>query len=732
MTLVGAAEAPATPAAPAAADAASAAPAESAAPLEENGLIAQILVQVDRWNDSFEMELRRLYQALRALPATLQGFGASFASEAGQALLMRAALLLLAVFAISLILEWALRHALAPLRRALIEHATAPQAPASTHDSDLRMQPSAEAAAPFAKPTVKHMGKLRQLPFALGVLLLDLLPLALFFFVTALLLHWLGGGNLPLRHMVRSMVGAYVGTRAAAAVLRFLIAPEGSGVAMLRVRPDISGILYFWLRRIIAIAAFGIGIANAAQGLGAGLDERIAFMKIVSLLVHSLAVVLILRIRRPVAELIAAPPSAGGPLALARNRLAALWAWFAAGVVIGIWVLWALGVQDGFPRLVQFIAETAGVIIVGRIVAILVLGALGRIFHPGEEDLPAAATPAPVDALGARLRAERYYLLTQRVLSVAIGICTLIALLQVWGFDVIGWLTQRPIGRSLLSALLTIAIAVIVGLVVWETVNAAMHRRLAAWSALGDQLRAARLRTLLPILRTCLFIVIVLVVGLTALNQIGINTAPLLASTSIVGVAIGFGSQKLVQDFITGIFLLMENAMQVGDWVTVAGVSGSVENLSIRTVRLRAGDGSLHIVPFSSVSTVNNSNRGLGNAVMRVSVVYGSDIERVIAQLKQIGAELRADPAFADKMLGDLEIWGVDAVDGSTVTVAGQIRCTDKGRWPVQRELNRRILERFSQLGIQIADPRTSVLLPRAPQPPAAAQEPASKGADPV
>jgi small-conductance mechanosensitive channel len=196
------------------------------------------------------------------------------------------------------------------------------------------------------------------------------------------------------------------------------------------------------------------------------------------------------------------------------------------------------------------------------------------------------------------------------------------------------------------------------------------------------------------------------------LSEIGVNTAPLLAGASIFGVALGFGSQKLVQDFITGIFLLMENAMQVGDWVTVAGVSGVVEYLSIRTVRLRGGDGSLNIVPFSSVTTVNNTNRGVGNAAMRVSVTYGADIGHVTDELKKIGAELRNDPSFKDQILNDIEVWGVDAIDGSTVTFAGQMRCTDKGRWGVQRELNRRILERFRELGIQIADPRTTLLLP--------------------
>jgi small-conductance mechanosensitive channel len=290
--------------------------------------------------------------------------------------------------------------------------------------------------------------------------------------------------------------------------------------------------------------------------------------------------------------------------------------------------------------------------------------------------------------------------------------CTVVALCQAWGLDALSWFAPGTLGSSLASAALTIVIAVLAAIMIWESAHYAVQRRLDRWTQLGDNVRAARLRTLLPMLRTALFILIALIVGLTALNELGVNTTPLLAGASIVGVAVGFGSQKLVQDFITGIFLLMENAMRVGDWVTVAGVSGSVEYLSIRTVRVRGGDGALHIVPFSSVSTVSNSNRGIGNAAVRISVAYDADIQKVMQELKDIGQSLREDGNFKEQILNDLEIWGVDSVDGSMVTVLGQMRCTDKGRWGVQREINRRILERFRELGIEIANPRASLLLP--------------------
>ena len=189
------------------------------------------------------------------------------------------------------------------------------------------------------------------------------------------------------------------------------------------------------------------------------------------------------------------------------------------------------------------------------------------------------------------------------------------------------------------------------------------------------------------------------------LSEIGVNIGPLLAGAGIVGVAIGFGSQTLVRDLITGIFLLLENAMQVGDSVTVSGLSGTVENLSVRTIRLRAADGSVHIIPFSSVTTVTNVNRGMGNASVKVSVAAQEDTDRVCEVLKEIVAGMREDADFSARMLSDLQLWGVDKLDGASVTIAGQVVCTDSGRWSVQREFNRRMKRRFEELGIQLYNP---------------------------
>jgi small-conductance mechanosensitive channel len=284
---------------------------------------------------------------------------------------------------------------------------------------------------------------------------------------------------------------------------------------------------------------------------------------------------------------------------------------------------------------------------------------------------------------------------------ILIAILTGLALLEFWGVGAFGWFTPGEIGARVLSALVTIGLAVLAAVIVWEVANAALERRLSRLSEAGTPAHAARLRTLLPMLRAVLFVTIAAIVGLTALSQIGVNIAPLLAGAGIVGVAIGFGSQKLVQDVVTGMFVLFENAIQVGDTVTVAGLSGKIERLSVRTIWLRGGDGALQIVPFSSVGTITNSNRGLGTAAVSVTIAYSEESDRAADAMRGIATEMRQEPEYADKMIDDLLLW-VDSVRALGVTLSGTIPCTDTGRWPVQREFNRRLQKRFQELGIAL------------------------------
>ena len=292
-----------------------------------------------------------------------------------------------------------------------------------------------------------------------------------------------------------------------------------------------------------------------------------------------------------------------------------------------------------------------------------------------------------------------------------LGLLAVLILLEVWGVDAFAWFSSDQLGGRALGAVIVIGVTLAAAMLVWEAVNGSVERQLARLSREGHVTRAARLRTLLPMMRATLFVVIVIVVGLMVLSEIGVNIAPLLAGAGIVGIAIGFGAQKLVQDIITGLFLLIENAMQVGDVVSLGGLNGVVENLSIRTIRLRASDGSVHIVPFSAVTSVTNMTRDFSYALFNVGVAYKEDVDRVIAVLKEIAAEMRKEPEWAAMIRDDLEVWGLDQFAASSVVVVCRLRTGPAQRWAVMREFNRRMKKRFDELGIEMPFPHQKLVL---------------------
>jgi small-conductance mechanosensitive channel len=494
---------------------------------------------------------------------------------------------------------------------------------------------------------------------------------------------------------------AYAACRLATSVMRMLAAPGAPALRLVHVGDQGAAYAVLWVRRIVAVGAAGIAASQIGLLFGLPQPANAAFLKAVFLVDHLLLVVVVLQCRASVAARIRSRNPAPGLGARLRARLAAIWHLVAIFYIMGLWLVWAAEVRNGYVRIWHLFVVTVAVLVAARIASIVLLGALDRALRIS----PETRRRYP----GLERRADRYLPVLRGTVSTVMVVVGGVALLQVWGINTTAWFRTDALGGRLVSASATILIAAAVALAVWEGVNAGMDRHLARLTQQSQLVKSARLRTLLPILRTVLLGALATVFGLTALSEVGVNIAPLLAGAGILGVAIGFGSQKLVQDFITGIFLLIENAMQVGDWVTVAGLSGAVENLSIRTMRLRAGDGSVHIIPFSSVSTVTNVNRGIGNAAVSVSVPFEEDSDRVAEVLSGIAREMRAEERFAELMRSDFQLWGVDRVDAGVVTMAGQIVCTDGGRWAVQREFNRRMAIRFKEQGLRVATPVTTV-----------------------
>ncbi|MBT1514522.1 mechanosensitive ion channel [Bradyrhizobium sp. SRL28] len=683
---------------------------KSAIPLTSDSLGAQLLLSVSEQVGEISREVADVVRTLTHFRAFYYWFVRTANDPSAYHQLLDIAWKLALVFICAFAAEWLvfrlIKRPVALLEARLPQTARAPVQTLPISD------PPSSAADVAAAPALQRRRlslartwqSLVRLPFVLGRLALELLPVLVFIGVATMLLGTGIGDLSTTRLVILAVVNAYALSRALICVVRALAGPFG----LFRVRAETAAYIEIWARRIVTVAVAGIAFANVALLLGLHRAGYAALLRMVMLVVHLFVVVVILQCRRQVADAIRAPAGRDGFAARVRNRVAGLWHYLAIALDLALWAVWALNIRNGYALLLQYFVGTIAVVLIVRLATILVLSLIDRGFRISPDLLRRFP--------GLETRANRYLPLLRNIVSAVIAFIGFVALLEVWGVDAIVWFYGGQIGSRLLSAVVTVGIAALAAAAIWEISNALLDRKISALSREGHYARAARLRTFQPMLRTALLCVIVTVVGLTALSEIGVNVAPLLAGAGIVGIAIGFGSQKLVQDLITGLFLLLENTVQVGDNVTLSGLSGVVENVSIRTLRLRSGDGSVHIVPFSAVTTITNSSRGAGNAAVSVNVSYKEDTDRAGQILKDIVAEMRREPEFQHLMRGDLELWGVDKVDGSMASIVGQIRCSDAGRWPVQREFNRRMKRRFQECGVEIA-PTAQTILMQVPAP---------------
>lgn len=652
--------------------------------LAPGSLGAQLLAQSSRLADRLADAAAGAVVSMTAVPALWHRLRQAAADPAeivrfGQGI-WRIALVLVLALLVEALLRRGLRRPLAAVAAHVPEREPEPApVPAEALSDPAEVSPpEIDEALAERHRSARARLYLHRLPFALAWLVLELLPVAVFLAAGNVLAGIVAGATARL--LTLALVNAYAIARALICTGRVLAAPAHPGLRLLPLGDAGAAYLLRWLAILVTLGAAGTTVADSASLLGADQAVSDTAVRLTALVIALLLIAVVIELRGPVARRIRPAGDAAG----LRVWLAGAWHYLAILVIVFGWLAWSLGVGGSLRLLIGTIAA----LIAARLLTILLLGGLDWTAHR----IP-----------GAEARLARYRRAARLAVTAIVVAVTAILLLQLWGADAFAWFAERSIGARLLSAAVTIAVAVIAAILIWEAANAALAHRLSRLAE-ADESQSARLRTLLPMLRAALATTILVIVGMTALSQVGVNIAPLLAGAGVAGVAIGFGAQKLVQDVITGIFVLTENAIRIGDTVTVAGVSGSVEQLSVRNLWLRASDGAVHVVPFSAVSTITNDSRGVGNAVVSVTVALKEDTDRVAAALEEIGAELRRDPNYARLTVSDFQLWGVDAVKASGATVTGQIVCTDAGRLAVQREFNRRLKQRFEALGIELGE----------------------------
>jgi small conductance mechanosensitive channel len=535
---------------------------------------------------------------------------------------------------------------------------------------------------------------------------LDLAPILAFAAVAYAVLPFTDPGAVT-RAVALALVNAILLARVALAVARMVLAPQVASLRVVPLSDETAHYAYIWVRRLAKTAIYGYFAAEAALLLGLPEGGHATLLNLLGLLISLMLVTLIMQNRRPVANWIAGSGGAGpgesrlSTIQSLRRILAESWHILAIFYVIAIYLVGALRVEGGFAFVFTATALTLAILVAARLVAGLAGRLIDRAFSVSED------LTARFPTLEAR--ANRYTPILHAVARVVVYGVAALSLMQVWGIDALAWITSEG-GQRLVGSAVSIAFVIAAAVAVWEIAGLYIERYLSRLDAeSGPAGHASRARTVLPVFRTGLLIVLVVIVSLIVLSELGINITPLLAGAGIVGIAVGFGAQKLVQDVINGLSLILANTIAVGDVVTLGDNSGLVEALSIRHIRLRDLAGNVHTIPLGEVGIILNRTRDFSYYLFDIGVAYKENVDRVIGVLQGIGAELQADAKFGPNILEPLEVLGLDSFADSAVMIKARIKTLPIKQWMVGREFNRRMKNRFDELGIEIPFPHRTV-----------------------
>ncbi len=550
-----------------------------------------------------------------------------------------------------------------------------------------------------------------RIPLALARLLLEVLPIAVFIAVVYGVLPATKPSEVT-RLVALTIINAYVLTRVVGAVARAVLSPKSASLRLLPVSDETANYIVIWVRRLTVVSAYGYFLTEAALLLGLPSHVYDLLLRAVGLVVVAMLAILILQNRSTVRGWLVSDAGAGAWSGL-RQRVAEVWHFLAIAYVFAIYVVWILDISGGFRFLFRATILTIVVVALARLVPTTLRRLVARGFALSHE--------LKLRFPGLETRVNRYLPFLEAILHGAVYLFFALALLEIWGLHAFAWLTS-DFGRRVFGSVVTIVIILVVAMVLSEIVNELIERyirrRQGQWR---DAERHARLQTLLPLLRNAFRVLLVVMVALIVLSELGLNIAPLLAGAGVAGLAIGFGAQTLVKDVITGIFLLAEDTIAIGDVVDLDGRSGVVEAMTIRTIRLRDGAGAVHTVPFSSVTTIKNMTRDFAYAVFDIAVSYREDTDRVAAVVREVGAALQSDPAFKRSILEPIEVLGIEQFGESSIKLRARIKTRPMRQWDVAREFNRRLKQTFDEKNIEMPLPERTVYHRWEQQPPGAA-----------
>lgn len=486
------------------------------------------------------------------------------------------------------------------------------------------------------------------------------------------------------------------------ALVRLFLASRFQGLRILPLNGEDSAYWNAWLSRMIGFLGYGLLIVVPLVKVHISVAAGNVAILLIVLTAYSKTVAVILQNRGRARKKLEALGEAS-QLAFFRftmNFLAHIWHWVALLYFSALAAISITRPENALPFMASATVQTLLAIVVGFIVAGVLTQIISRRIRIPEE------TREHFPLLEERLNA--YIPTALKVMRAGIILIVIAVIADAWAvFNLGAWVSSES-GSFLLSKILSVATILIFTSLLWLMIASWIEHQLST-SGPGGTMAGARKKTLLSIFRNAVAVALLIMVTMIVLAEIGINIGPLIAGAGVIGLAIGFGAQKLVQDIITGVFIQLENAMNAGDVVQVAGITGTVEKLTIRSLGLRDISGTQHVIPFSSVTTVSNLTRDFGYHVGVYGVAYRENTDTAIEHLRAAFAELLQDPQHAPNILGDLEVHGITEFGDNAVNLRVRIKTLPGMQWGIGRAYNRLVKLHFDAAGIEIPFPHRTI-----------------------
>ena len=571
------------------------------------------------------------------------------------------------------------------------------------------------------------LGRLHFLGRVLSRLLLNMLGMTTYILITFVLWAIFYDEGDPGFAIISCVLLASYYIRFFILVAKLVLSPAAPALRFFPLPDEDARFLFRWTIAIVVTSIIIAAIAYLFLGAGIGQERFLFIYSLSGLSVSFLMVAVIWQSRHRVARAIWPEDTSGNKAESSlRAKFARSWHWFAMLYVIGMGLFWFIrGLAEGE---IAFLSTIVSVFLIPLLIGIsswaerlldIASGIAPSSFISPETDRPESlgdpgALPSEATA---DQKTDRKSYLQQHLPLLKIILRTLLVallfflILRLWGIDL-------PLGRIFTSTALNIMGLMLIGVVVWQFTKARIDRKIREEMPDDDEEMeeggrgGSRVGTLLVLLRKFILSVLFVIVSLIILSTLGLDIGPLIAGAGVIGLAIGFGSQTLVRDILSGVFFLVDDAFRVGDYIEAGGIKGMVEHISLRSVKLRHPRGMVFTIPFGDMGAVQNFSRDYIITKLDIRVRFDADIDRIRKIIKKIGKEFEQHEEIGPVLLSPIKSQGVREMDDSAMIVRVKFKTPPGEQFIVRREVYKRIQERFREEGIEFAHRNVTVYFP--------------------